>query len=63
MEKLIVYSLRECGIQRKDRSLSRHGKSAAKGQTLSFASGCSNHNLTVSVSGKQITTTTKTVWS
>lgn len=38
------------------------GKSAEKGQTLSFVSGCRNHSLTVRVSGKQITTT-KNDWS
>ena len=47
----------------KGRTTTVTGKSAAKGQTLSFNSGCRNHNLTVSVSGKQVTTTTKTVWS
>ena len=39
------------------------GKSAEKGQTLSFVSGCGNHGLTVRVSGKQVTTTTKNDWS
>lgn len=38
------------------------GKSAAKGQTFAFASGCRNHSLTVRVSGKQIITT-KNDWS